>query len=570
MSISGGDLLLELFRRHGIEYVFCSPGTEWIPVWEGLARSRAQGDKAMKYVNCRHESLAISAAMGYARATSRLPAILLHANAGTLHGAMAIRAASLLQTPLIVFSTDCSHYTEYADGKGPGWWWLSQLSSVESPDVLVRPYVKWSNAVTSKESLVDSLCRGCQIAQTPPRGPVFLSVPRGLLFESLPEMEITPACPSMALSRPHPDDVGEAASQLLRARQPIIITERAGPGAANKLVELAELLGAPVFECIDPTFANFPDNHPLHMGYDASQALREADVVFVIGATTPWYPPSSFPGKGARVIFLDEYPLKEQLPYWGYRVDLSLTGDIEQWLAALVDAIRARTPESAFPNSPYRKRFEMWRTKHEQMAERWKAEAISSQNDKPISSKWFLYLANKALPKNSIIMEETIIHRDLIFRYLTDPEGYFGVSAGGLGIGLGMAAGVKLASADRPVIFFVGDGTFSYNPAVAALGLFQEYHLPVLTIVLNNGGYVTMKSAHQACYPDGWAVKTGAYLGVDITPPPDYVKVAEAFGGWGEKLEESTEIEPALRRALEQIARGRPALLNVVTDSGAG
>ncbi|GAG35236.1 unnamed protein product, partial [marine sediment metagenome] len=136
-----------------------------------------------------------------------------------------------------------------------------------------------------------------------------------------------------------------------------------------------------------------------------------------------------------------------------------------------------------------------------------------------------------------------------------------------LGIGLGMAAGAKLAHQDRPVILFVGDGSFNYNPVLAGLGLYQEYGLPVLIVILNNGGYIGMRRSHQKCYPQGWAVSNNTYLGVDITPEPDYTKVAEAFDTYGERLEEPDDIELALNRALQQIVMGKAALLDVILDS---
>ena len=116
------------------------------------------------------------------------------------------------------------------------------------------------------------------------------------------------------------------------------------------------------------------------------------------------------------------------------------------------------------------------------------------------------------------------------------------------------------------MIFLVGDGSFNYNPVLAGLGLCQEYHLPILTIILNNGSYAAMKSAHQKYYPQGWAVSHNTYFGVDIAPQPDYTKVAEAFDAYGERVEEPDAIESALDRALEQMAIGRAALLDVILE----
>ena len=101
---------------------------------------------------------------------------------------------------------------------------------------------------------------------------------------------------------------------------------------------------------------------------------------------------------------------------------------------------------------------------------------------------------------------------------------------------------------------------------LAGLGLCQEYSLPTLTLILNNGSYAAMKSSHQRYYPQGWAVSQDTYFGVDIAPQPDYTKLAEAFDAYGEKVEEPDNIEPALNRALEQIAKGRAALLDVILE----
>ena len=568
MAISGGEILLDLFQSYGIEYIFCSPGSEWVPVWEELSRRYGQGEKTLKYINCRHEILAVSMAMGYTKATSRLPAVLLHAGVGPLHAAMSIRAAYLAQLPMVICSGEASDHADDGAVKAPGSHWLSYLSDIGGPATLVRPYVKWSNTVKSKDTLLDSVSRGCQIAQTAPRGPVFLSVSNELILKSQPEIKIARPSPVAMLPEARLRDLEEVANQLIESKQPIIITEHAGekPEAVSKLTELAELLSIPVFECTYPSFANFHKNHPLHMGYDASETLEEADTVFIVGGTTPWYPPSALPQNVERVILLDEAPWHEKLPYWGYQIDLSLTADIGQGLAALVDIIRTHLHQKGQIGPRYQERFERWRVKHEQMVEQWKTEALAGRENKPISSQWFLHTVNKILPGNSIILDETQVHRRFLQRYLAEPNRYIRVVYGSLGIGLGEAAGTKLAYQDRPVLLFVGDGTFNYSPVLAGLGLCQEYHLPILVVVLNNGGYMAMRRSYDASCPAGWAASHEAYLGVDIVPEPDYTKVAEAFDAYGERLEEPGDIEPALDRALQHIARGRAALLDVILD----
>lgn len=566
MAISGGEILLESLERHGVEYIFCSPGTEWSPVWEGLARRQQQGEGSLKYINCRHESLAVSAAMGHAEATGRLSAVLLHASVGPLHGALAMRTARRNRVPMVVLTADTSGLGE--EYKGMDMHWMTLLSDIGGPYPMLQSCAKWSNVITSKDTLIDSVNRGCQMALKAPRGPVFLTIPRDLMWRSFTDSGTPRSLPSAMLPGQRPEDLEEVARRLVESRHPIIITEHAGksPKAVGKLVELAELLSIPVFESAYPTAVNFPKDHPLHMGYDPMEALKEADTVFVVRATSPWYPPSAAPQNGAKVILLDEDPLKEQLPFWGYPVDFYLTADTAQCLSDLVETLRTLLKQSGQGDSQRKTRLERYQRSHDELVEQAKAEARAGQGNRPISPKWFLYMLNKLMPENAVIVEETITHRRIVHRYLTAPESIVRASAGGLGIGLGLTAGQKLAHPDRPVIFLVGDGTFNYNPVVAGLGVCQEYKLPVLTIVFNNGGYIAMKGSHRRRYPEGAAATNDAFLGVDIAPDPDYAKLSEVFGGYGARLESPEDIEPAIKKALEQLAAGRSALLNVVMD----
>src|SRR4030042_836187 len=264
MAASGGKILLQLLQSQNIRYIFCSPGSEWVSVWDELSTRCGQGDESLKYINCRHESIAICAAMGYAKTTGQLPAVLLHATVGPLHAAMEIRNAYIKYIPMIIFGTEDSDHGKDAIIPGPGPHWPATLSDIGGPTALVRPYVKWSNAVKSKDQLVDSVYRACHIARTPPAGPVFLSVTRELLIQTLPEIEITPPCFKTNIPITPSSDLEQAAEQLLKSKRPIIISDDAGKTTeiASKLAELVELLGIPVFDGKISTFGNLPNNHP--------------------------------------------------------------------------------------------------------------------------------------------------------------------------------------------------------------------------------------------------------------------------------------------------------------------
>jgi acetolactate synthase-1/2/3 large subunit len=565
MGVSGADILLDILKMHGIEYIFSSPGSEWFPVWESLAKRHCQDDRTLKYINCRHEVLAVSMAFAYTKITGRLPAVLLHAGVGTLNCAMAIRIAYRLETPMIICAGDTSGFGEDKYDRGDSWKWVGALAEMGGTDALVRPYVKWSNAVSSVETLAGSLSRGCDIAQTVPKGPVFLCIPWEFLFIEQPERRIRSVPVTLPQTVPDPSLLEEAANLLIESKEPIILTEDVGedPEAVQKLVELVERLNIPVFECIYPRFANFPRDHSLHIGYDASEALKQSDAIFIVGGTTPWQPPSAFPQSQAKVVLIDEDPLKERLPYWGYHVDLWINGHIGRSLASLVDIVRTRM-KGAGPHHP--ERLSRWKLKHQQLKKKWEDEALVRKTNKPISIRWFLYVADKLLPEDSFILAESATHSELAQRYMARPNSFFKVISGGLGMGMGEAAGVKLVYPHRPVVLLIGDGSLSYNPVLAGLGLFEEYQLPILTIVLNNGCYASMRSVHRKYYPDGCAVTKNLYFGVDLLPEPDYTKLGEAFHAYAERLEGPEQIEPALDRALRHIANGKSVLLDVILD----
>jgi acetolactate synthase-1/2/3 large subunit len=568
MAVSGGELLLDLFEACGIEYIFCSPGTEWTPLWEGLLKRQSQGDKKLKYINCRHEILAISAAQGYTEATGLLTAVLLHSSVGPLMGAMAMRNALSARAPMLIFSGETYEHCGNEETEAQGWQWLGLLSDIGGPSALVENYVKWSNPVKSRDGLIDAVIRGAQIALSTPCGPVYISVTPEILAKTGPVRKITRPSPVPIAPKLAESDLREIAKLLVRSKNPIIIADHAGrkSGGAAALTELAGLLSAPVYDTVLHFSSNISRDNPLHQGQITAQPLKEADTVLVVASSVPWYPPADGPGDKAKIVLVAEDTRHERWPYWNYRADYTINTSIEAGLSALAKAVRTEKNRQKTPEKLYRERLARRQENRNAAISALDRESASVKENKPIAPRWFFHEAQKALPADAIIIDETILHTHLLHRCLAEPGRYIKPAYGGLGIGLGAALGVKLACPEKPVVLFSGDGAFGYNPVLAALGLSQEYGLPIFIIILDNGGYMAMRKGYHTLYPQGWAVGHENYLGVNITPSPDYVKVAEAFGAGGEKLEEPGKIEAALKRGLKQIAGGKAALLDVRID----
>jgi acetolactate synthase-1/2/3 large subunit len=273
--------------------------------------------------------------------------------------------------------------------------------------------------------------------------------------------------------------------------------------------------------------------------------------VCLIESVLPWHPPSSITDK--KVLALAEDPLHSRLPYWGFRADIVAQGDVAPSLRALLPKIRKRDASSRWPQ-----KLQSRRAAHHDAA----AEAGRKSS---IENAWVGHELNAVLPANAIVVNETITHRPDVSRALVRLErgSYFEAGYGGLGVGLGLALGVKCAQPERTVIATIGDGSFHYNPVLASFGASQEHRLPIFVVLFNNAGYLSQKRDVMNYYPQGDAAKRGKFIGTSITPTPDYPALARAYGGVGETIEHPREVRAALERGLQTVAQGKLALLEV-------
>ncbi|TET72065.1 hypothetical protein E3J39_03330 [Candidatus Bathyarchaeota archaeon] len=563
---------VELFNRYGVDYVISSPGTEFVPLWEYLAKYGSMGKKP-SYINARHEGTALTLAKGYAMATGRPQVVLTHVLVGLLHGAMELRALYSDNIPALLIVGQAWTHDNEIHGGTPGPHYLS-FTQVGGQQRLVQPFVKWSESPATNENILEVMGRALDIASADIKGPVLLAMSRELLFEKAAKMRIPRKKPKPTRVQADPNELKRLAELLANAEQSLIYTRHLGrnPDSVNSLVELAELLSAPVFET--PGYMNFPTDNPLHMGYDMDPYLAESDLVLVVDGSSwpPWYPPKSILEKtDAKIVFMDLDPLQSRYPSHGYPADMLITADSGLALPALSGLLKPMLKESS---SRSQERSRKWAVEHDDIRKRWEKEALAAEEDRPIDPRWLCFKINEILDEETLTVHETITHGRIVHRYVegnrvrpgTHFESTGPVAHTGLGQGLGVALGVKLANPDKTVIALEGDGSFNYNPVPASFGLSQEYGLPFLTVIFDNVSYAAMKH-HARVYPEGWSVRRGEYHGVHIRPKPDYPKLAEAFGGYGEVVEDPSEVRPALLRALEEINEGRLALLDVVLKS---
>ena len=186
----------------------------------------------------------------------------------------------------------------------------------------------------------------------------------------------------------------------------------------------------------------------------------------------------------------------------------------------------------------------------------------------PINNNWLSYNIGQVISDDTIVVTELIIESGGVNQYIerSTPWTKFGnYMVGGLGSGLGVAGGIKLAAPDKTVVLLIGDGAFNFNPVQAGLWASKTYDLPMLIVIYDNGSYESMGTAQlQGGWSDNWGKKTnilpGAYL-----PRYEYSKLADAFGFYGDKITDPTTIQTQISKALTQVQNGTTAIIDAVT-----
>jgi acetolactate synthase-1/2/3 large subunit len=561
---------LEVFNKYKVDYIFCSPGSEFIPFWEYLAKFKAQNKKP-SYINSRHEGLALSMAKGYYLSTRNPQVVLLHVVSGSLHGAMELRSIYLDNIPMIIIVGQTTTHEGEVFGGTPGVHYLA-FNEVGGIQRLLQPYVKWCYVPDTNLNTPFILSRSFRIALSEPKGPVLVILSRELMFEKTKNMKIPKKINPSSPIQADPDALKKLSQLLLNSENPILYTRYLGrnPATVGQLVELTELISIPVFET--PVYMNYPTDHPLHLGYEVWPYLEDADLILIVDSSgrPPWYPPSKVLRKSnAKVAFIDIDPVQQKYPYWGYPADLMITANSNLALPALTCLLKKNIKDHNLVQK-FKDRLEKWSNEHKRLRLKWKNEALDVKENTPIDPRWLCHCINEVIDEKTIVVHETVMTAGVIDKYIernrVNPDTCFtGAGAVGseLGQGLGVALGVKLANPSKTVLALEGDGSFNYNPVLACFGLAQEYSLPFLTILFNNQSYAAMKQ-HGTYYPEGWSKGTNTYYGVFQKPKPDYEKTVQAFNGYTETIMDPSEVKHALYRAFNQVKNGNLTLLDII------
>ncbi|ASR36933.1 acetolactate synthase [Prauserella marina] len=558
---------LEALAEGGVKYAFANLGSDHPALVETYAMARQQGfaDTLPELIICPHESVAMSAAQGYAQVTGIPQAVLVHVECGTQNIGGMLHNAAKGRFGVLLYA-GASPYTQEGELFGSRNEFIQWIQDVHDQRGIVRGYTKYDNEIRTGHNVKQLVHRALQLARSEPAGPVYLVGPREVMEADIPVQQghpeqYSPVAPA-ALA---PSVVEDIAGALSTAHAPVVVTSYLGkdPSAVPELVALCESLALPVIESV-PMHLNFPADHPLHWGYqwndqNHNPLLENADVVLVLGSDVPWIPTKNRPSAGARLFVVDTDPLKEQMPLWHVPAERFAMAD----LSTAVGQLRERIEREGVDRGLVEARLASATAEHE----RQRAEQVDRErpDGDTITPEYLVACVRDAIDDDTLVLSEAITNYPVVNQHLrrNRPGSLLGSGGGSLGWSAGAAIGAKLAAPERTVVSLIGDGTYLFGVPSSAQWVARRYGTPSLTVIFDNRGWKAPKMSTLSVRPDGVAASMDDF-NVSFSPEADLPGIAEAAGGaWGRTVGVASELKGVLAEALEVVRGGRSAVLSV-------
>jgi benzoylformate decarboxylase len=554
VRLTGKRALMEQLIADGVRHIFGNPGTTEQGFMDIL-----QDYPQLEFMLALHEGVAMSMADTYARITRRPAFVEVHIAPGLGNAMGMLHNARIGKTPLVVYA-----------GQSPSSV-LLQEPHLSGPLVeMAGPIAKWAAQVEHAHDIPRALRRAFKIAAEPPQGPVFLALPMDVL-DAEAEVEIAPTTYTNWHTRPNAAGLCELADLLVKAQRPMLMVGDSVnlAEAQTEVTRVAELLGAPMFECYASEF-NVPASHPLYLGsvdFVSPRSIRatlaDCDVLFVVGAPVFQliFPDPEAPvlGPHTRLVQLDcfTHELGKNV-----RPEIALLGDPKAGLAELSQLIEERQTGAAREAALERRAAAEARVA--QVNQAYWASARKSWDARPVSGPRLMHELKRVLPSNALVFSEGVTNGKHVEMAIApdEPGQLVKVRGGGIGPGLPGALGAALARPDRKVVGVCSDGAAMYS--ITALWTAAHHRIPVTYVMLSNRAYRILK-LNMLDYL-GEAASGREFVGMDLTEPElRFDHLAEAMGVPARRVEDPDQLPAALETAITH--RGGPYLLDVVMES---
>ncbi len=532
-KLKGYQIFWECLLREGVDLVFGFPGGAVINIYDEMVNY-----PQIKHILTRHEQGAVHAADGYARSTGRPGVAIVTSGPGATNTVTGIATAYMDSSPVVVFT-----------GQVPTL--LIGNDAFQEADIvgITRPCTKHNFLVKSTEDLARTIREAFYIATTGRPGPVLVDMPKDVIvgeaeFEYPEKVHIRGYHPS---TRGHPQQIRKAAQLIAKAKRPLIYAGGGViiAGAHNELRELAELTHTPVTLTL-MGLGGFPGDHPLFLGmlgmhgtYVANMAVSHCDLIIAIGARFDDRVTGKLDAFAARarderegglgIIHIDIDPTSISK---NVEVDVPIVGDAKNILSQMLEVLKEMDVDWEGQHRDWLAQLKKWDEEHPLQY---------NYSDKVIKPQYVIEKLYEVTNGEAIITTEVGQNQmwaALFYRYKRPRQFITSGGLGTMGFGFPAAIGAQLGNPDALVIDIAGDGSFQMN--IQELATVAQYNIPVKVVILNNA-FLGMVRQWQELFFDR------KYSQTDISVQPDFVKVAEAYGIKGYRIEDPKEVEPFLK-----------------------
>lgn len=556
---------LEGLQETGIRYLFSNLGTDHVTLIDEMARLQAEGQAMPEVVLCPHENVAIHMAGGYAAVTGQGQGVMVHVDAGTANAAMGMHNLMRARLPVLLMAGKAP-YALHGEVPGARDNYVHYVQDPFDIASLVRPYVKWDYNLPSGVVAKEVVRRAHSVMHTEPAGPVYMTLPRETLIEpwTTEQVKSYPAARygAVRMGALPTEATLQIARELMAADNPLVITSYLGrkPEAVHALEALAELCGIRVVE-FSPTWLCISRESPCFFGFDPTPLLPETDWGLLLDIDVPWLPHQTRPREDTRWVHIDVDPIKKDFPAWGFASDVRWPADCALALRDLHQAVTDLADE-AF-HQRVAERMDRWPAQRQQRLDRVAAAAQNPGTEDALNPAWVCAQIGLQLRPDDVVINEAIRNSPAVLQQIprTRPMSFLGGAGGGLGYSAGMALGVKLARPNDRVVHIEGDGGFHFSTPTSVYAVAQAQGLPILTLVLDNGGWQAVKEAVLRVHPIGPAAKAGEFQARLKGEQRRFEQVAQAFGAHGERVTRPEDLPAAIARCLQALDEGRAALL---------
>ncbi len=545
-TLTGAEIVVRCIAEENVEFVFGYPGGAVLNIYDEIFKQ----DK-FKHVLVRHEQAAVHAADAYSRSSTKIGVALVTSGPGLTNAVTGIATAYMDSIPMVIISGQVPTHA------------IGQDAFQECDTVgITRPCVKHNFLVKDVKDLAVTMKKAFYIATTGRPGPVLVDIPKDVTqhscaFEYPKEISMRSYNPNI---KGHSGQIKKAVQLLLEAKRPMIY---AGGGvvlndAASQLTKLVRMLGAPCtntlmglggFPASDPQFVGMLG---MHGTYEANMAMQECDVLFAVGARFDDRVignPGHFFREGRKIIHIDIDPSSISKRV---KVDVPIVGYVKDVLEEMIGMIEQSDKR---PDATALKAW--WTT-----VKGWQSKNClafkATKDDGKIKPQAVVQALWKATNGNAIITSDVGQHQMWAAQYYPFDKPRKWINSGGLGtmgVGIPYAMGAQLANPDATVACITGEG--SVQMCIQELSTCKQYHIPMKIINLNNRSLGMVRQWQEFFYGNRYAESYMDAL-------PDFVKLAEAYGHVGMKIEKAGDIEGALREAIK--LKDRLVFMDFITD----